>query len=67
MSFLTARKNAGLSQAAAAEKFGVSAVAVCLWETGKNLPRGERLLEIAATYGCTVDELLSETPTEQGG
>ena len=64
MSFLSARTNAGLSQAAVAEKMGISAASVCQWETGKSLPRADKLPEIAALYGCTVDELLAdETPT----
>lgn len=59
MSFLSARSKAGLSQAAVAEKLGISSASVCQWETGKNLPRADKLPEIAALYGCTVDELLS--------
>lgn len=60
MSFLSARTSAGLSQAAVAEKLGISAASVCQWETGKNLPRADKLPEIAALYGCTVDQLLAE-------
>ena len=59
MSFLSARKKAGLSQADVAEKFGISAASVCQWETGKSLPRTDKLVEIATLYGCTVDELLA--------
>lgn len=59
MSFLSARHRAGLSQAAVAKRLGISSVAVCQWETGKNLPRTALLCEIASLYGCTVDELLS--------
>jgi len=32
---------------------------VCMWERGKNLPRGEILPKLAMIYNCTVDELLS--------
>lgn len=60
MSFLSARRKANLSQAAVAEKFGISAAAVSQWETGKTIPRGEKLREIAEMYGCTVDELLTD-------
>lgn len=59
MSFLSRRLNVGLSQAAVAEKLGVSAASVCQWETGKTQPRADKLLEIAALYECTVDELLT--------
>jgi transcriptional regulator with XRE-family HTH domain len=60
LSFLSARRKANLSQAAVAEKFGISAAAVSQWETGKTIPRGEKLREIAEMYGCTVDELLTD-------
>lgn len=64
MSFLSERLKAGLSQAAVAEHLGVTAASVCQWETGKNLPRMARIRDIAALYGCTVDELLTpEIPT----
>ena len=59
MSFLSARLNAGLSQAAVAEHLGITAASVCQWETGKNLPRTALLRDIASLYGCTVDELLA--------
>lgn len=42
-----------------AEKLGVTTVSVCQWETGKTLPRTALLLDIAALYGCSVDELLT--------
>lgn len=60
MSFYQARKKAGLTQAVVAEKLGITAASVCQWETGKNLPRAEKLPEIAALYGCTVNDLLSD-------
>lgn len=59
MSFLSARLRTGMSQAAVAEKLGISAASVCQWETGKTQPRAEKLPEIASLYGCTVDDLLS--------
>ena len=58
MSFYSARKKAGLSQAAAAKEFGVAAAAVCQWETGKTMPDPRKLPQIAKVYGTTVDELL---------
>lgn len=63
MSFLAERKKNGLSQAAVADELGVTAAAVCQWETGKTKPASNKLLEIAALYGCTVDELLSDDST----
>ena len=59
MSFYSARKKAKISQAAAAEQFGVAAAAVSQWETGKTTPRSSLLPQIAKVYGCTIDELLS--------
>ncbi len=59
MSFLSARRNAGLSRAVVAEKLGVTTVSVCQWETGKTLPRTALLRDMAALYGCSVDELLA--------
>lgn len=67
MSFLSARKESGLSQAAAGEKLGVAAAAVCQWETGKTYPDPRRLPEIAKLYGCTVDDLLSDDVNVPGG
>lgn len=59
MGFLSARKNAGLSQVAVAEKIGVTDAAVSMWESGKTRPRAALLRQIAALYGCTVDDLLA--------
>lgn len=58
MSFKSARKNADLTQAAAAKELGVSDAAICLWERGKTMPRAAMLNQIARIYGCTVDDLL---------
>lgn len=60
MSFLSARRKAGLTQAAVAEHLDVSAASVCLWETGKTMPDARKLPVIAKLYGCTVDELLAD-------
>ena len=60
MSFLSARTNAGLSQAKVARELGITDAAVCLWETGKTRPRASLLVQLAALYGCTVDQLLRE-------
>lgn len=64
MSFLSARIKAGLSQAAVADAFGISSASVSQWETGKTLPKAERLRDIAELYGCTVDELLTPDAPE---
>ena len=59
-SFLTARKNAGLTQKEVADQIGVDQTAVSFWENGKTLPRASLLSKIAMIYGVTVDELLSD-------
>ena len=58
MSFSSARLAAGLSVQQVIEKLKVSDAAVYMWETGQQHPRASRLPEVAALYGCTVDELL---------
>lgn len=60
MNLATMRAKAGLSQAKVAKELGITDAAVCLWETGKTLPRAALLPKLAALYGCTVDELLRE-------
>ena len=68
MGFYSARKKAGLSQAAVGAMLGVAPAAVCQWETGRTTPRSSLLPKIAKIYNCTVDDLLSveeESPTTQ--
>ena len=60
MSFLIARKNAGLTQKEVADQIVVDQTAVSFWENGKTFPRASLLSKIAMLYGVTVDELLSE-------
>lgn len=60
MSFRNARKAANLTQAQAAEKFGVTVATISLWELGTNRPNAKRLALIAEVYGCTIDDLLKE-------
>lgn len=53
------RKEKGMTQAALAEKLGVTNKAVSKWETGEAMPETNLLLPIAEIFGVTVDELLS--------
>ena len=55
----TARKNAGMSQDALAEKLGVSRQAVTKWETGRGIPDIENIMVISNLFGISVDEFLS--------
>ena len=52
------RKNNSFTQADLSEKLGITFQAVSKWERGENLPDAQLLLEIAALYGITVDEIL---------
>lgn len=58
ISFRSARKKAGISVLEAAEKLGLSDVAIYMWETGQTKPRTDKLVKLAEIYGCTVDDLL---------
>lgn len=51
------RKQNGISQKELAQRLGVKQASVCLWESGKNLPRVGRLQKIAEILGCTVEDL----------
>lgn len=64
MSFLSARKRAGLTQHEVALSLGISDASVCQWETGKTLPRTQLLPQIAALYNCSIDELLAPPKNE---
>lgn len=61
MSFAAERKRKGLSQEEVGAALGVSGPAVCMWETGKTVPRMPMLKKLATLYGCTVDDLLRES------
>lgn len=51
------RKQAGVSQATLAAKLGINQKAVSQWETGESHPTADKLPDIAAALGCTIDEL----------
>lgn len=56
------RKQAGLSQDELAEKLHVTRQAVSRWESGSAMPSVDNLMELAAIFGVTVDELLQQEP-----
>lgn len=60
MGFRSARLKAGKKVTEVMEHLGVSDAAVYQWETGDTTPRPDKLVKLAAFYGCTVDELLKE-------
>lgn len=53
------RKEQGMTQAALAEKLGISDRAVSKWETGKSLPDSGIMLELCEILNINVNELLS--------
>lgn len=60
------RKEKGLTQAALAEKLGISNRTVSKWENGDGMPDVSILSDVAKALGITVDELLKgeKNPTE---
>ena len=52
------RKIKGFTQAALAEKLGITDRAVSKWECGKGMPDVSIMLELCETFGITVNELL---------
>ena len=53
------RKEQGMTQAALAEKLGISDRAVSKWETGKSMPDSGIMLELCELLEINVNELLS--------
>lgn len=53
------RKEAGLTQAALAERLGITDRAVSKWETGRSMPDASLMLELCSLLGVTVNELLT--------
>lgn len=52
------REKRGWSQIYLAEKINVSRQSVSKWETGKNYPSIEVIIDLSDLFGITVDELL---------
>ncbi len=53
------RKEVGMTQAALAEKLGITDRAISKWETGKSLPDSGIMLELCELLKINVNELLS--------
>lgn len=54
------RKQYGLTQAGLAEKLNYSDKAVSKWERGESIPDVLTLVQLAALFGISIDELLSD-------
>lgn len=59
------REKAGLSQAALAQKVGVSQQAVGKWERGESSPQWGMAPKLAELFGCTIDELYGLDPPRE--
>ena len=47
----------GVSQNELASRVGVGQSTVAMWENNSNLPRADKLPEIAKVLGCTINDL----------
>ncbi len=59
------REAAGLTQADVVRAFGVDAAAVARWESGKAMPRADKLPKLAEMFDCTIDALYGREPPKQ--
>ncbi|MEG1492589.1 MAG: helix-turn-helix transcriptional regulator [Oscillospiraceae bacterium] len=50
----------GFTQSQLAIMVGVGQSIVAQWETGRALPRADKLPEIAKALGCSIDELYAD-------
>lgn len=51
------RVNKKMTQEELAKEMNVDRSTVAMWETGKALPRTDKLPKLAEVLGCTIDEL----------
>lgn len=63
MSFRATREKAGYSQSEGTKLLGIGQSTVSMWERGVNSPRAATLVNLAALYCCTIDELFAEART----
>ena len=59
--FKLARLQAGLTQAAIAEKMGVTVATVSLWDNGQTTPRPGKLPALAELMGCSIVSLIQDS------
>lgn len=58
MSLRAARVNVGLSQQSAAQKIGISADTLGLYERGKRFPKANVINRITDLYGVNYDDII---------
>lgn len=59
ITLVRARQQAGLSQRGLARRAGTSAAAVCLYESGRRVPRVDTLTRLVAATGSTLSVRLT--------
>jgi transcriptional regulator with XRE-family HTH domain len=64
---VTARQEAGLSQAQVAEKLGITQQSYAGWERRETALKPEHLVQLAVTLNVTVDYLLGKESTRKRG
>ena len=52
------RERLGMTQKQLADALGLRQVAICLWETGENVPTIQNLYRLADILGCDARDLL---------
>lgn len=52
------RNEVKLKQEDIARALDIDRSTVAKWETGRSLPRAERLVKLAKVLGCSIDELM---------
>lgn len=57
ISLAAARVNAGMTQAEAAEKIGVSPSSLKFWETGRRDISGKNLVKLSEVYNIPIENL----------
>lgn len=53
------REEMGMSQLELAEKIGVDASSVCLWENGKREPKFTSVMRMARIFNCSPDQIIN--------
>lgn len=55
------RELTGITQNGLAEALGVDRSAIAKWETGKALPRADKIPKIAEILNCSTDDLFKDS------
>lgn len=56
------RLKQGLTQKKLGELLGVQRITIAQWETGRRVPELMTAVKISRLFGCTLDDLIKETP-----